>query len=426
MHNKKHVVVSGRALYLAIIISFIAAVLAFLFIISRYYRFIEVNRLNKQQELSDNVVSAINIAMQDPDFVPFDEAKQVTLFNDTARICSLIKKHWGVHLAIQAESSWKNLSFRRLALVGRTIGGSDAVGLYLTDHGHYLAVAGDTYLSGRCYLPKLGARKAYIDGKSFKYRDIVHGETHTSSEKLPSLPDELSEYLESDLFGNGNNSDSLVNESYLNRGDLERSFRKRTVRIYDENEIVLSNVDINGNFRVQSAEKIIIRESANLENIVCIAPVIEVKEGFNGAVQLFALDTLLLEEDVNLQYPSALVLSGFGRSSIYMDIASDCNIAGSVLLFTDSEEGTDVILTIADDTEINGQVYCTGKVSLRGSVNGSLYCDRLFLQTRQGYYENHLLDAHIDPTSLTPAFAGGVISDMAGGINRNRIVEWLN
>ena len=129
---------------------------------------------------------------------------------------------------------------------------------------------------------------------------------------------------------------------------------------------------------------------------------------------------------MNLQYPSALVLSGFGRSSIYMDIASDCNIAGSVLLFTDSEEGTDVILTIADDTEINGQVYCTGKVSLRGSVNGSLYCDRLFLQTRQGYYENHLLDAHIDPTSLTPAFAGGVISDMAGGINRNRIVEWLN
>ena len=422
----RKIVFSGRALYLAIIISFIASVLAFMFILSRYYTYIEINRLNKQQELTDNVISAVHIAMQDPEFLTFDNEQEITLFNDSTRNCFLFKKHWGVYQIILAESHWKNITSRRFVLFGRNIGGPDAVGLYLTDHGHYLAVAGDTYLSGECYLPKLGVRKAYIDGKSFRYREIIHGTTHTSAERLPPLSVDLFKYFESELFSTGNPNDSLVTAGYLNKGDFEQSFRKKTIRVYDADEIVLANIDIKGNYIVQSAKKITIRRSADLEDILCIAPIIEVADDFSGTLQLFALDSLLLHDDVNLTYPSALVISGFGRSSVFMDISSGSKVAGSVMLFTDSEEGAEVMLTIDEDAEISGMVYCAGKVSHKGSVIGSLYCDRFFLQTRQGYYENHLLDARIDPSGLAPEFTGGIVSDRGTGKNRNRIIKWLN
>ena len=419
----KRILLSGRALYLAIVIAFVASVLAFLFILSRYYSYMEINRLKKQQELTDNVISALHLVLQKPELVPFNEEQQLDILNDGSRICQVHKKHWGLYQYAWAESDWKQLKYQKLVLFGKKIAGDGATGLYLADHGHYLAVAGDTYLSGNCYLPKLGARKAYIDGKSFKYKEIVQGKIHNSSEKLPPLSDDWIKYVENELLGTAN--DSMADENYLYTKDLARSFREKPVRVYNKNEIVLSGITVSGNCIVQSAKKIFIRKDAEIENVICVAPIIEVEEDFNGTVQLFALDSILLQEDVTLQYPSAAVVSGFGRSSVFMGILSGCNISGSIVLFTDSEEGTDVTLTIDEDVEINGQVYCAGKVSHKGVIKGSLYCDKLFLQTRQGYYENHLLDAKIDPLSLEPSFASGIILN-ENTKTSNQIISWLN
>ena len=420
---RNRILLSGRALYLAIVIAFITSVLAFLFLLSRYYSYIEINTLKKQQELTDNVESALHLILQKPELIPFNEEQQLDIFNDGSRICKVQKKHWGLYQHAWAESGWKQLKYQRLALFGERIAGEGAKGLYLADHGHYLAVAGDTYLSGDCYLPKLGVRKAYIDGKSFKYRDIVHGKTYTSQEKLPLLLEDWVKYVETELFVTAN--DSMADENYLYTKNLNRSFRIKTVRVYNENEIVLSGINVSGNCIVQSAKKIFIRKDAEIENVICVAPIIEVEEDFKGTVQLFALDSILLQDNVTLQYPSALVVSGFGRSSVYTAIPSGCNISGSVVLFTDSEEGTDVTLIIDENVVINGQVYCAGKVSHKGVVNGSLYCDKLFLQTRQGYYENHLLDAKIDPLSLEPSFASGIILNEKTGTS-NQVILWLN
>ncbi len=417
--------IRARALYLAIIISFVSAVYAFLFILSRYYGFVEISSLSIFQQLTDNTHSAINMAMQNEDLVDYDQAQSLFLYDDSLCEVQVRKKHWGVYNMVSAKSERKNHQVNRTALYGYKTGGKSAVGLYLTDHGHYLAVAGDTYLSGNCFLPKLGARKAYIEGKSFKYRNIVDGSTGRSKETLPPLSDAFAEYSKNNLFEAQFHTDSVVSEKILNQNDLQNDFTNTSIRILSEAYIVLDNLSIQGNYIIQSQQKIIIGEDAKLQNIICIAPVIVVKSGFEGKVQLFALDSVLLGHDVVLQYPSAIAGAGIGRSSTYLGVGTNSRIEGCIVAYAEIAENPDVQIKTEPGSEIYGLVYCAGKIEHKGKIFGSLYCDKFFLQTRQGYYENHLLNAWIDPAGLETSFASGLIFEDPEKKSINQVIEWL-
>jgi len=415
----------ARALYLAIIISFVSAIYAFLFILSRYYGYVEINTLDAFRRLTDNCHSAIHIAMQQESYVNFGKTETVALLHDTLNKVYLEKKHWGVYNILSARTEWKNYKVKRTVLYGTKIGGKSSVGLYLADHGHYLAVGGDTYLSGNCYLPELGARKAYIEGKSFRYRTIINGSAGRSRENLPALSATFIDRLKNNIILSDASADSIVTEKILNRNELENLFGNSTIWILSDDYLVLDKMKIKGNFIIQSQSKIIIHEDAELENVICIAPVILVRSGFEGKVQLIALDSVLVENNVILNYPSAIVGSGIGRSSVYIGIGENSRIEGCILAFAEIAENTDVQLRTESGSEVYGLVYCAGKTEHRGKLFGSMYCDKFFLQTRQGYYENHLLDAWIDPLGLEPSFAGGLIFDDTESKPVNRIIEWL-
>jgi cytoskeletal protein CcmA (bactofilin family) len=416
---------SGRAIFLAIIISFISAILAFLFILSRYYGFVEITNINGYKQLTDNVSSAINVTIQKPDFIEWNKEISMNIYEDSSSAVSLKKYHWGIYNIASASAHWKNYFVERSVLYGQRSAGTNAVGLYLTDHGHYLAVAGDTYLSGNCFLPKLGARKAYIDGKSFIYAAIVNGTIQTSNDKLPSLTEEFIEYLENELFDSPFINDSLVSEDMLNNDIITNDFRKTTQHIHSKDLIDLDGIEISGNIIIQSDKAIRITEESRLKHIICIAPKIRVEKGFEGVVQLFAQDSLLIEEDVYLKYPSAAVVAGIGRSSANADLLTGSRIEGTVLLFAEMSDKKDVTLRISKDATVIGMVYCDGKVNINGKVFGSLYCESFILQTQQGYYENHLLDAWIDPLSLEPGFASGIFMKEMRENDLTQIIEWL-
>ncbi len=417
--------IRARALYLAIIISFVSAVYAFLFILSRYYSFIEITSLNTFQRLTDNYVSAINIAMQKESFVEYGQTQNIILFDDSLSMVQVQKKHWGVYNIVSAKANRKNYQINRTALYGCKVGGESSTGLYLADHGHYLAVAGDTYLSGNCYLPKLGARKAYIEGKSFKYRSIVDGIAGKSKENLPPISSSMIDYLTDNLFGSSSSADSTVSEKILNKNTLQNNFTKTTIRVQSEDKIVLDKLSLQGNYIIQSQRKIILKDDCQLQNVICIAPVIIVESGFEGKVQLFALDSVLIENDAVLQYPSAIVAAGIGRSSVYIGVESNSRVEGCIMAYAEIAENSDVQIKIESGSEIYGLIYCAGKTEHKGRIFGSLYCDKFFLQTRQGYYENHLLDAWIDPVGLETSFASGLIFENSDTKQTNHIIEWL-
>jgi hypothetical protein len=417
---------SGRALYLAIVISFISAILAFLFILSRYYGFIGITQMTQQTNLNDLVTSSVNRVMQQDNLIAFDEFSEISLSGESEQKCTVRKRNWGVYRIAEAKAKWKNLEYSRTVLYGKKSFGEQRVGLYLADHGHYLAVAGDTYLSGTCYLPKLGARKAYIDGKSFRYNKTINGTQSASEEKLPAVSPDLLENIKSNIFQQTSGTDSIVTSSWLNNPELHNPFSSNTIRVYEEKELQLSDLEIDGNVIIQSAKKITLSNTNNFNRIIFVAPVIEVEENFKGSLQLFALDTILVHQDVRLEYPSALVAAGIERSSCYIDIETGSYIAGTILLFAEILENENVYLKINSEVNLYGEIYCGGKVEHHGKVTGSLFCDRFVLKTRQGYYENHLLDAWVHPMGLEPNFVAGMILNGQNTMTTNGIIEWLN
>jgi hypothetical protein len=301
------------------------------------------------------------------------------------------------------------------------------VGLYLTDHGYYLTVAGDTYLSGKCFLPKLGVRKAYIDGKSFKYNDIVSGTIENSKDHLPVMSGRLLVYLKSSVFESTGSKDSITGEQFLNSGKISNSFENTTIRVQSEDEIILSGLEIEGNIVIQSLKKIRIDKNTKLTNCICIAPIIEVGSEFEGTVQLFATDTVLIGDKVVLNYPSSVVSAGIDRSTAYMYIGTDSRVEGTLIAFAEIAKDNNVSVQFAMGTIIYGTVYCAGKLELKSKITGSLFCNMFFLQTRQGYYENHLLDTWIDPSGLEPQFASGILFTDADNPARQvkQIITWL-
>jgi hypothetical protein len=418
--------VNARALYLAIIISFVAAVLSFIFILSKYYSYTEIYNLKTLQRLSDNTLSAINILSRHSGFIPYNIEKTVALFDDSVNQATVIKRRWGVYNMCSAKSSWKRFSVQKAALYGQKTSGKNATGLYLTDQGHYLAVSGDTYLSGRLFLPKLGIRKAYIDGNSFKYEKIIEGTMENSEEHLPSLSNQFLEYVKNELFVQNFKGDSLVSASILSAAKIENSFFNRPIRIYSTGSIDLRKIEIFGNFIIQSDDAITINSNCHLENVICVAPQIIIESGFKGRAQFFGNDTVKIMKNVTLQYPSAVVSAGMNHSTSHVLISEASRVEGTILGFAEIELNRNVSVILENYTEIYGMVYSAGKVSIQGKVFGSLFCNLFFLQTRQGYYENQLLNAWIDPSGLEPQFSSGAIVDIDSLKQNNTIISWLN
>jgi hypothetical protein len=417
---------NANALYLAVMISFIAAVLAFSFLLSKYYSFIEINNFKSYKRLNDNVLSAINMIMQKADFIPLNIEKTVALYDDSLSNVQVLKKQWGVYQVACSSAKWNQLSVQKIAMYGQLHDEKNCIGLYLADHGYYLAVAGDTYLSGKVFLPKLGVRKAYIDGKSFKYDKIVDGTIVNSKEHLPALTEDLINYIKNNLLTPITASDSLVSEKVLNNGKIQNSFFKKTMRIYSGGSINLNNTDIEGNIIIHSGNEITISSNCHLDNVICVAQMITVESGFKGKIQLFATDTIDIHKDVTLQYPSSVISAGIDKSFSRVQIDQGSRIEGTVVAFAEIEASRNVSVRLAAGAEIAGSVYCAGKVEHSGKIYGSVYCDFFFLQTRQGYYENHLLDAWVDPVVLEPKFSTGTLFRTDSLNQINNIISWLN
>lgn len=386
----------------------------------------EILRFENDQRLADNVSSAIEIGMHQTNEFFFNNDTSLILYHDTLNKVNITKKHWGVYQVISAWALWKEDTVGKTALFGSSFGGPSAIGVYLADHGIYLAVSGDTRLTGTSYLPKLGVRKSYIEGKSFLQKKITNGPVKNSKDSLPVLNANMRKYWKKDLFELKGNNDTIVGENYLDKKELTNSFMNKTIRILSENEISLSGLTLSGNIIVQSDKRIFIAMDCSLNNVLCVAPDIYVEKGFEGKVQLFALDTVIVNPEVHLQYPSAVVTAGFGSTSAYLEIGKDCDIEGSVIAFSDAKINSSVSISLKQGSEIYGIVYCRGKVQERAKVFGSLYCDKFFLYGHQGYYEDQLLDAWIDPIHLEPHFVSGILFSNAWQHSQYRVIAWLN
>ena len=87
-----------------------------------------------------------------------------------------------------------------------------------------------------------------------------------------------------------------------------------------------------------------------------------------------------------------------------------------------TDDRTKPLLKIGNNSVIEGQVHAEATVELLGSVYDHISCSIFSYQSPASTYTNHLLDATIDATKLSPYYIGPLHKN---GKTTYAIAKWL-
>ena len=402
----------ASAMYYALVVSLImSVVLSLLILISYYYR-IQSVQFSLKNKLILN--SQSGIAYQMSSSVPIGTTK-FDLFGVGNDSLIVTKKPWGLYEQLTSIAFQGTDTFALSAIVGSNSEMYDKTALYLSSTANSLSLAGSTSLIGDLYLPKNGLKKVNIEGKHFTGSIFNENQIGVSSNLLPTLKSTL--HTTSPLFLNESN---MFQEVELASGeDLYRSFKDKAFVLRTGN-LVISNNHLKGNIYIQSTGVVRVSGIAILEDVFIDAETVIIEDNFEGSLQILAKDSVIIGENVHLNYPSAIQLSS--NSNGVVKIKQDCKIYGAVLIHRSRESLYDNLLYIGSDATIMGDVYCDGLVEMKGQVFGSLFCEGFYLKTNSGLYSNYLLDAKIDVNRKPAEF---ISAPMFASSKNKMIVKWL-
>ncbi|TND10226.1 MAG: hypothetical protein FD123_474 [Bacteroidetes bacterium] len=372
----------------------------------------------RMTEVRTNAGSGMALLMGEQELVPYGKPVVLDLYGRLRDSVELQLKEWGLFdVAISRAFSGQE-NFMQAALIGFLPDTAEQTALVLADLDRPLSLCGKTELRGTCYLPKAGLKRAYIEGQSYSGDRMVYGETKTSDRFLPKLQDALIEKLQRLLKAEFSETDSVVDISALLENEtIKHSFLQRPLCFYSASPIDLSGRSLEGQIAVISGSKIIVGSETQLKGVLLVAPQIIFREKFSGQVQAIARDSLILEKEVRLRYPSVAAVvaneNGVDHAAIWMQEKD--TVEGTVLAWrTATDFRKQVTAKLDKETLVTGFLYSTGQVDLKGSVFGQVTCAKFLLATPSSVYENHLLNAVINRMKLPAEFAVGSLMTEKG------------
>jgi hypothetical protein len=409
------------ALFVSVTISFVIAVLISLLIVLAFQYKIQYKENLLQKKLARNVNSALTLLMASEQG---EEQSLMDLYEEGTDSVEIKKSSWGVYEVASVRAFSGRFSLTRTVEYGyrpdETISGA----IYLTDLSRPLNVCGKTKITGTCYLPESGVKRGYIEGKSFEGSSLINGVTKNSKNSLPVLNKEIIKKL-SGYFTNA--SLTVFKEiDHIEKDSLVNSFHDTTIFVRLAANTSIDGKYIAGNIIIYSPKMIEIGGGSVLEDVLIFASSIKIKNNFKGNFQAFATDSIIVEENCKLNYPSALGLfkQDHKTKQPFILLKKDTEFKG-VIFTSQSEYVSDLaqtLISIDKQTLVHGQLYADGFADIKGEVRGMVCCNKFLLRTPSSLYENHLLDAIIDYSKLSVHYVGSGL--LASG-KRKKIIKWL-
>ncbi len=401
----------------AVFISVIAAIICLLMITLAFANRTFFIRSDVREKLKDNALSGVALAMALP---PGEEHFDWhDLYQEGSDSVLIKKRPWGAYEMISAYAQTGNNSSSRSAIAGYSSSQSRETSLYLADRNRPLQLAGNALLKGKCWLPRKGLDKAYIEGTHYSREKMIYGQSNVSKSTIPPIvggkEHMWKDYLEKKLT----DQDSALDFGEIS-AELSHPFYRKTLVFFSDQAIGLSGLQLSGNIVVVSGKKIVVDKNNRLEDIVLVAPVIILEEELKAELQAIARDTLIVKSKTELRYPSSLLV--LGGEKTYLSIESNTAISGCIISYAEARgRSLDLAIEIMPDAIVNGLVYCKGNLEHMGKVNGLVLGNAFLLKTPSGVYENHLLHGEIDRSELASEFCGPAVEDWN---NQTRIVKW--
>ncbi len=403
-------------LFIIVVIALLLA--AFVLIINMHHRF------DIQTQFVKNTIENSNKGIKHALSTNFETT--ILKDDDNTNVISVLSKtHWGLFEKVHSTSTIKTNTFDRIALIGSKQSKFKRTTLYVEDNNKPLVLVGNTEIKGVAYLPKRGVKAGTIAGESYYGSQLIYGAIKESSE-LPKLHTTSLNYLKQ-----LRRIDQDVPQDAFLIIDRVRShknsFLEPTKFIVSNTTINLSEIRLIGNIIVKSKTRIIVNNTAELKDVILLAPEIIIKNNVKGVFQAIASKTIAVENNVMLNYPSALVifkeeqLENTINKEYKISIASNSIVKGSVVsIIPKKPSNFKPQISINKDATVIGEVYCNQNIELLGEVKGTVFTANFIANQSGSIYQNHLYNAKINVNDLSSHYSGLLFQD-----SKKEVAKWL-
>ncbi|MEP2236880.1 MAG: hypothetical protein ABJI22_00890 [Maribacter sp.] len=423
--------VKAGALQFVLFVGAIVAVLLMSFLLLTYTH----QHFEKKTDVLVEVLRSTNYGLEASLKADFQigEVHSIIQENNIPITTSVEREFWGVFEKRKALAVHGNTSYTKTVLVGGQEQ-EELPALYLNNHQRPVIVAGNTKITGNAYLPEQGLKMGNINGNSYNRSELLYGRRFKSDSVLPKLSLDLENQI--DVLTNSNHIPQGEIIHRLSSEGIKNSFENETI-IYKDRTVRLQNIQLTGNVIIVASSKIIVESSAQLTDVVLMAPEIELQNGVVGTFQAIATESIYVGKKCNLFYPSALLVKkkkSFKDSRLANNKATlkrpptihlneRVKVRGYVMIIDDNttKQYTPSII-IETNAKVIGEVYCTKNVELKGSVEGTVFTDGFIALENGSVYQNHIYNGIINSTQLSEKYVGLLLESR---VENKEVMKWL-
>lgn len=352
-----------------------------------------------RQQQRAHLVSAVVKYCRDTSFChSFGQDTSLMLFPGMATSkVGVSRKRWGLYEMLVLTAGDE----KTCRLMGKEEESYSRAALYLPERRRTLSIAGQSRVEGKLYTGAQGVTYTQVRSEFFNGTPIALSSICRSEEVLPLPAPEITDYV-----------GELFRRSAMDWPEAE-SFGKATFAGSVEFRHIgreLEAMSLTGPYVLCAFDSVYIRGDCRFRGVIVVAGKVRIGTGFRGTVQVFARDSILLEERVVLQAGSGLWVNGENiRRSI--QLGEDCRVNGYVVVAGNAErlESPYAHYRQSASAGIKGLVYVDGIADVRGVVEGSLYAGELCHFAPEGYYSDLLYDLSVSrsPDTVYPFLMKG-------------------
>jgi hypothetical protein len=258
---------------------------------------------------------------------------------------------WGLYERVDVRFG----NARSVRLLGRVQDSPYEAALWLCNREIALSFAGTTETVGTVYLPFNGINYIEVEGRPFSGKMLHEADVRLSEKELPPVDSTVIARM-----------DKLLKEAVTDR-------------------LTLSNAH-------------------PLVDTLIAGRTVIIEDGFTGALQIVASDTVIIGEHVHLRYPSGIYLKN-EKVKPYLRLGAHSSLEGYAVLFDGNDRtpssGLEVACNYHQDTDafFRGLLYVDGIADVRGTVRGGIYLKECYYLPPDGLYAGTLCNVRIERDS---------------------------
>ena len=411
--------IKANALFIVIILSLVMGLICSSLVLMAYYSRKQITDNFIREKLITNAESGLNLLFANTDD-HYTTPQTVDLYDQGTDSVVIVKKNWGIFEIANVKAMFKNHTCTKSVLLGYKPDNVGNAAIWLTDNNKALYVGGKTTITGTSFLPE---RKVDVaPDKPFFGRKPDPSTVKISEKTIPPLNEKIKSEIQSSLQDSFTNTRQLdFRTAFKDSTVISNSFSQQTLILSDQQNSLSIRKKISGNIIISTRGNVIIKANAILKDIQVYANSIVVESGFSGTLQLFASDSIVINNDVKLCYPSVLCLLKTDANVMIPFISLEPGSFVSGVIITD-QSITDNTKTklIIKSALLKGQAYVNGKAEIiKGKIYGNIICD-LFNYDNN---DNYLIDAEIDRTKLPNTFVGSAIISSK---RKKDVIKWFH